>query len=191
MAGHTWLKYLDSFEQDMVRALKRLGYDAMMDAYAKRGFRHRTRNLHDSYASAVYVNGVLVKSSVKYIGNPLSREKDHLTGKNGRQTVKDYLGRISPGCKNGEIVLVVVAAMYYAGILESSWNPGKRRKRKGEKEEDRKDRRPTGNQLRIIVISPARQYIDKHYMEYVGAVYKKYGIKDKPKAIVIKGENIL
>jgi hypothetical protein len=40
------------------------------------------------------------------------------------------------------------------------------------------------------VIAPAREYIDKNYWTAVYKVYDKYGIKDKPKARVIKGERL-
>lgn len=185
MAGYTYLKYIGPFEQDMVRALKPLGKKAMLHAYLvghtdePRGktewtvsgdykWRHKLGNLHDSFASAVYVNGVLIQSSVQYIDNPISKKKDPRTGKNGRQTVKDYLRRVSFGAKNNEIVLVVVAAMFYTKWLEDA----------------------DSGSGRFIVISPAREFINRHWWEYVGPVYRKYGLKDKPKTRVIKGEKI-
>lgn len=167
------------FEQDMVAALTTLGYYAMMDAYGKAvnptsGWKHRTRNLHDSYASAVYVNGRLIDSSIRFVGGVLSRKTDHVTGKTGRETVLDYLHSHRFGATNNEIVLVVIAAMYYAGILEAGdKNTGGR-----------------GPGAKYIVISPAREYINKNYWTAVYKVYDKYGIKDKPKAKVIKGESL-
>lgn len=162
------------FEQDMVAALTTLGYYAMMDAYGKHSFTHRTRNLHDSYASAVYVNGNLIESSIRYVGGAISKEVDPVTKKTGRETVNDYLHSHRYGAANNEIVLVVIAAMYYAGILEAGdKNTGGR-----------------GPGAKYIVISPAREYIDKNYWTAVYKVYDKYGIKDKPKAKVIKGESL-
>ena len=162
------------FEQDMVQALSTLGYYAMLDAYKKHSFKHRTRNLHDSYASAVYVNGTLIKNSIRYIGGVLSREIDPKTKKTGRQTVNDYLNSHKYGSAKNEIVLVVIAAMYYAGILEQG----------------DKSRGSRGPGAKFIVISPARKYIDQHWWTAVYKVYDKYGIKDKPKAKVIKGESL-
>lgn len=166
------------FEQDMVAALTTLGYYAMMDAYGKHSFTHRTRNLHDSYASAVYVNGNLIESSIRYVGGVVSKEADPVTKKTGRETVNDYLHSHRYGAANNEIVLVVIAAMYYAGILEAgnkAPNP---------------DKAPKGPGEQFIVISPAREYIDKNYWTAVYKVYDKYGIKDKPKAKVIRGESL-
>lgn len=162
------------FEQDMASALTTLGYYAMMDAYKKRTYKHRTRNLHDSYASAVYYNGKLIESSVKYLGGSIGFKKDKLTKKTGRQTVDDYLHSHRFGATHNEFVVVVVAAMYYAGILEAGG----------------KGSAPKGPGEKFIVISPARQYIDSHYWSAVYKVYDKYGIKDKPKARVIKGEKL-
>lgn len=162
------------FEQDMVAALTTLGYYAMMDAYGKHSFTHRTRNLHDSYASAVYVNGNLIESSIRYVGGVVSKKADPVTKKTGRETVNDYLHSHRYGAANNEIVLVVIAAMYYAGILEAGdKNTGSR-----------------GPGAKYIVISPAREYINKNYWTAVYKVYDKYGIKDKPKAKVIKGESL-
>ena len=162
------------FEQDMVAALTTLGYYAMMNAYGKHSFTHRTRNLHDSYASAVYVNGRLVESSIRYVGGVLSKQVDPTTKKTGRETVNDFLRSHHYGGANNEIVLVVIAAMYYAGILEAGdKNTGGR-----------------GPGAKYIVISPAREYIDNAWWSAVYKVYDKYGIKDKPKAKVIKGERL-
>lgn len=186
MAGVTHLKYLkDNVERDIVRALKPLGKKAMLHAYLtghtdkQRGtteftgkgdykWRHKLGNLHDSFASAVFVNGVLVQSSVQYIANPISKKRDERTGKKGRQTVKDYLRNNSFGAKNNEIVLVVIAAVFYTKWLEYEGGSG-----------------------RYIVVSPAREYINNNWWSYVEPVYRKYGLPlVKPKSRVIKGEFI-
>lgn len=153
----------DAFTRDAVKALSTLGYRAMMDAYAKRGFQHRTRNLHDSYGSAVYVDGVLIDSSIRYVGGILSRKVDPKTKKTGRETLEDYFRSHRFGATKHEIVVIVVAAMYYTGILESRGR---------------------------YVITPARDYIDKNWESAMSTVYSKYGIKEKPKARVIKGERL-
>lgn len=153
----------DSFTRDTVKALSTLGYRAMMDAYAKRGFQHRTRNLHDSYGSAVYVDGVLIDSSIRYVGGILSRKVDPKTKKTGRETLDDYFRSHRFGVTNHEIVIIVVAAMYYTGILESQGR---------------------------YVITPARDYIDANWESTMANVYSKYGIKEKPKARVIRGEKL-
>lgn len=178
---------MKGFEQDMVKALSTLGYYAMMDAYKRRGFKHRTRNLHDSYASAVYVRGKLIESSVRYIGASYSRKRDPKTKKTGRETVDDWLHSHSFGQTGDEIVLVVIAAMYYAGILESEWQTGKR----AELKKKHKKRNPTSYPDRIIVISPARDFINQHYHWFVYKVYEKYGIQNNiPTARIIKGEKL-
>lgn len=185
MAGYTWLKDIEKFEQDMAKALKPLGKEAMLhayktghtdsprrDNYTPKGdykWRHKLGNLHDSFASAVYVNGVVVKSTIQYIANPISKKREPKTGKKGRQIVKDYLLNHSFGAKNNEIVLVVIAAMYYTKYLEDV-NTGSGK---------------------FIVISPARDFINQRWWSYVEPVYKKHGLPTvKPKAKVIKGERL-
>ena len=164
----------NAMQRDMVAALAKLGYFAMMDAYGKHSFTHRSRNLHDSYASAVYVNGELIEDSIRYVGGILSRKIDYTTHKNGRDTVNEYLHSHHFGGKNNEMVLVVIAALFYAGILEAGDINSSGR----------------GPGQKYIVISPARDYIDKYYKSVLSSVYDKYGIKDKPKARVIKGEKL-
>jgi hypothetical protein len=199
----TWLKYLDSFQQDMVRALRQLGYEAMLYSYKagnkgeystdekiKPGHGHvwskksrrqksrslfgrwknRTFNLHDSYASAVYVNGKV--ASIRYLGSPKSTKRDRKTGRTGRQTAKDYIMSHRFGSTNDEIVLVVIAAMYYAKILEKGASG---------------DIGPQGN---FAVVSPAEEYIDKMYNAAVGPVFRKYGLKQPVRTRVIKGQNL-
>lgn len=165
MAERTWIKDIeDGFRRDAVRALRDLGVAAMNDAYAKKRFTNRTGNLHDSYASAVFVNGEIVQSTLRYLDNPMSKRRDAHTGKTGHQTAKEYMASHNFGGKKDEIVLVVIAAMFYAGILE--------------------------NQHYLNVISPARDYIDSHWQETMAPVYAKYGIKEKPKARVVKGDRL-
>lgn len=193
MAGYTWLKYIEPFQRDIVRALKPLGREAMRHAYLtghtdaprhinaeimyKKGkgwqtgnqWRHRLGNLHDSFASAVYVNGVVVKSSIQYIANPISKKRERKTGRKGREIVKDYLLNHSFGAKNNEIVLVVIAAMYYTKYLED-------------------DLIGTG---KFLVISPARDFINQRWLSYVEPVYRKYGLPMiRPKAKIVKGERL-
>ena len=186
----TWLKNLESdYERDMVRELKALGHDALMYSYIKSNFKNRTYNLHTSYASAVYVRGVIVASSIQFLGSPISTKKDKRTGKTGRQTAKDYLYSHSFGASNNEIVLVVIAAMYYAGILEAG---GMKRVKTGSSTGPKTKRVATsrGPSDRYLVISPAKDYINQRIGEVVSRINAKYGIEKMPKTRVIKGEKL-
>lgn len=192
----TWLKNLESdYERDVVRELKALGHDAVMYSYIKSSFKNRTYNLYNSYASAVYVRGALVPSSIQFLGSPMSVKKDKKTGKTGRQTAKDYLYSHSFGAASGEIVLVVIAAMYYAGILEAG---GEKRVVTKIKDENgkvikRTSKRSVANKgpgSRYKVISPAKDYISQRIGEVISRVNEKYGISKMPKTRVIKGEKL-
>lgn len=152
----------DSIMRDYVQALSSLGYRAMLDAYGQRGFQHRTRNLHDSYGSAVYVDGVLQDKSIRYLGRVISRKVDSRTKKSGRDTLNDYFRSHKFGKKN-DIYLIVLAAMYYAEKLETG----------------------RGLRKKYIVISPAEDYIKKELPKIINEVNSKYGIKSQ--SLVIKG----
>ena len=89
------------------------GEKAIREAYEGREFTNRTYNLHDSYGSAVYYNGTLVKSSIRYVGAEMA-EKDE---RYGRNEVNDFFSNYRPKNRKG-IDLVIVAAMFYADILE-------------------------------------------------------------------------
>ena len=89
------------------------GEKAIREAYEGREFTNRTYNLHDSYGSAVYYNGNLVKSSICYIGAEMAEEDERY----GRNEVNDFFANYRPKNRKG-IDLVIVAAMFYADILE-------------------------------------------------------------------------
>lgn len=127
------------FVQALIAELARDGEAAIHDAYNNRDWNNRTFNLHDSYGSAVYLNGRLVKSTVRYVGQELAQEglsvgwkwdkprsmpdyrgERRLTGDEvqmrGREEVMDFFSKYKPQGRGLE--LVIVAAMYYAGYLE-------------------------------------------------------------------------
>lgn len=157
-------------ERATIQKLASLGYNAIMYAY-KLGhgsgstvtpirdgkWRHRTRNLHDSFGSAVYYNGVLIESSIRYIGGELSQKTDPLTKMTGRQTLNEFLHRSHFGRAKGEMVLVCVAAMYYTEYLEEGRHRGK---------------------YKIQVISSARDYVEQNIDKYLNT---------KQRLIVYKG----
>ena len=89
------------------------GEKAIREAYEGREFTNRTYNLHDSYGSAVYYDGTLVKSSIRYVGAEMAEEDDRY----GRNEVNDFFSNYRPKNRKG-IDLVIVAAMFYADILE-------------------------------------------------------------------------
>jgi hypothetical protein len=131
----------NAFTRDLVNALAKLGGEAVLYAYRKKSFKNRTFNLHDSYGSAVYVNGVLQEGTMKYAGGQMSHRpgflkqtggapkkkrsklgaRNYRYGKNGRDVLHVFFrgNEWYKGHKFGKsgIVLVVVAAMWYAGML--------------------------------------------------------------------------
>ena len=114
------------FTEDSIKAMARAGWFAASEAYRQTRFpnnwENRTYNLHDSYGSAVYVNGDLREDTIHYAvergrSNKDSTRKTHY-GRNGREALDIYFKKNHFGKKSGEIVVVVVAAMWYAEALE-------------------------------------------------------------------------
>ena len=148
-----------------IRNLTKLGNDAIHYAYNKghaRGdarrhpyrdgkWRHRSYNLHDSFGSAVFMNGAVIQNSIRVIEggsktSGLSKTPDRQSHKTGREKLLEYFNKAHYGLKRGEIVLVCMVAMYYGGYLEKGVHKGR---------------------YKIQVISAARDFIDKNYKSYV------------------------
>lgn len=96
------------------------GERVIQDAYNKKGYQNRTYNLHDSYGSAVYYNGVLQADSIRYVGPAAATKPRVVKGImiSGRDEVDKFFNNYKPSNKTG-IELVVIAAIFYAGILEA------------------------------------------------------------------------
>lgn len=140
-----YAKYIDQ----LIDALAEEGQTAINIAYRHRDFTNRLYNLHDSYGSAVYYNGRLVKRSIRYLGPekrirsiegtgwqwtkarsmPDFRGTRYLPGDqidmSGREEVMDFFSQYTPPAKGMQ--LVVVAAMWYASVLESGGGNLKRK----------------------------------------------------------------
>ena len=163
----------------MISAVADLGEKAITDAFKRqhrgwgrpkgskeKAWYSETGNLHDSFGSAVYINGVLRKDTIRYVdNNTWSTESDSRYGR-GRDAVNNYLERIKPTSKKNEVYLVCVAAMPYANALERGTHAG-------------------GYEIRVI--SGARDYIDAHWHEIESKVYAKMGLR-KPASRIKRGD---
>lgn len=108
----------DYFMNQLIQKLTDDGEKLVRRAYETRTFENRTYNLHDSYGSAVYVDGRLIKSSVRYAGSPTAKAgkiyEDELI--EGRFEIDAFFDWFKPRKKG--VDLVVIATMPYADILE-------------------------------------------------------------------------
>lgn len=162
----------DRFLNQLIDELTSEGYAAILQAYYTRDFTNRTYNLHDSYGSAVYYNGRLIKNTIRYVGAE-KHFKDIFMGKNwywrnsrsmpdfrgvrydkkdeifmtGRTEVMDFFSQYTPPKKG--LQLVVIAAMWYANVLEKGGGNLRRKYR---------------------VISGARTIMDELAAKYGGTV---------------------
>lgn len=112
--------------QEYIKSLKKQSIDKTTDdlaligktllpkAFDESTYTNRTYNLSDSYGWAVYYNGVLKRKG--FLLNQVASEP-HASGKDGRQEVEDFFNSYSANSRGHE--LIFVAAMFYAGILES------------------------------------------------------------------------
>lgn len=139
----------------LVVGLANAGEDIINKAYQRRDWKNRTGNLHDSYVSAVFVNGVLVdgEKPIQIVGKSGKMESILLPNTirfvdGGSQKAKRAIevGTIGTKYYSGnpiqttgheealeflkaykqrgrgkmdKVQLVIAAAMYYSGILES------------------------------------------------------------------------
>lgn len=132
------------YVRQLVDELAEWGHKAIIRAYQKKDWHNRTYNLHDSYASAVYVDGKLQQRTIRFVGEEMSnpnsqfhhagfysvRRHDKLDPDrhgerygegdemvtNGRDEAIAFLRQYVPNTSG--VQLVVIAAMFYADILE-------------------------------------------------------------------------
>lgn len=121
----------DKATKALVEALTTIGWEVAMAAYRMKTYTNRTYNLHDSYGSAVFVDGRLVPDSIKYVNRAratsISKHGHNLyrnTGKGwhavgGREALKRFFETAWTVRKKDHVTLVVAAAMWYGEIVES------------------------------------------------------------------------
>lgn len=111
-----------NYEEAFIRELTEYGEKIIQEAYATKTFQDRTFNLHDSYGSAVYKDGVYIPRTLRRL-DPQATETKKLRGRQvkGHNEVERYLKNYRPRQKG--LTLVVVAAMPYGDILEAGKEP--------------------------------------------------------------------
>jgi hypothetical protein len=123
----------------LVNELAIEGERAMRIAYKNRSYTNRLYNLRDSYGSAVYYNGRLLRHTIRYLGPEMGKPIDdtgwtwnkqrsmpdwrgerRLKGDEipmrGRDEIMEFFQKYKPSVSG--LHLVIVAAMWYANVLE-------------------------------------------------------------------------
>lgn len=104
----------DEVSQVIIDALARKGEEIIQESLRLKTYEHQTKNLLDSYVYGVYKDGELVKS------REITREAKVPNHKIwGYQEAAKFLDEMADEVGDG-IALVVGAAMFYSGILESN-----------------------------------------------------------------------
>lgn len=105
---------------NLITKLANEGNKIIIHAYERADYdKDKTQNLHDSYGSAVYLNGVLQERTIRYMTERAAYGKYNMyTGQpeTGRSEIYKFL-REHDAYKSG-IELVVAVAMFYARPLE-------------------------------------------------------------------------
>lgn len=122
----------DKATKALVEALTTIGWEVALEAYRRKTYTNRTYNLHDSYGSAVYLDGKLIPDSIKYIerayatnvsraGHNLINKSGDRKGKpmSGRESLKRFFEQAWVVRNKDRITLVVAASMWYGEMVES------------------------------------------------------------------------
>lgn len=125
----------ETLSRGIIQGLATKGEELINRAYRMRGWENRTYNLHDSYVSAVFVDGKLDESTIRFVddGREMSRYAVDVGSygtsyatldpiqTNGREEALEFLRAYQKRgrSKQDRIQLVIGAAMFYSGILES------------------------------------------------------------------------
>lgn len=104
-------------KREIASYLLREGGFIITAAYHNRGFNNRTYNLHDSYVAAVFIDGDLYGK--KFVGEEKSEVQDKKTGTSGREEAEKFIEVVQRTVPKDGVRLVIAAAMYYSGIVES------------------------------------------------------------------------
>lgn len=115
----------DYIMRDIAQSLASIGWKVALEAYRQHTYTNRTYNLHDSYGSAVFIEGKLVEGSIRYVERAMSKKEDrHGHSISESRTGRQALHRFFENShwivrKKDQITVVVAAAMWYADIVES------------------------------------------------------------------------
>lgn len=148
----------------LIDALTALGEQAALSAYksarfAPNSYTNRSYNLHDSYGSAVYINGDLVKDSIRCINRSMSKAKDkHAPSgyEDGVTALNTYFKEAFVVRKRDSFTILVAAAMWYASMVE------------GMKE---------GTGFKVFDYDAAKKYIARNLNSVVLPILKKYNME--------------
>jgi hypothetical protein len=111
-------------KNDLIGGLAEEGRRLIMLAYASRGFENRTKNLKDSYVSAVFDGNRLIPETVRFISETPEATQAHTSGLKGREEAMLFLETMGRQIRRKEgLSLIIGATMFYSSILENMKPP--------------------------------------------------------------------
>lgn len=142
---------IGNLRNELFKRLAEEGEKLIEKAFDSSDYRKdKTQNLHDSYGSAVFYNGSLVRGTERYL-NPMAKVAKYNYYTNGMEKGRDEIRKFfkSYKPKSNGIELVVAVAMFYGEFLE---------KKKG------------GIKRKYVVISGISEEIEQLAKKYRGSV---------------------
>lgn len=112
--------YFNNIVAKAVKELTDLGQEMANKAIQEgsRGYKNDLYNLHDSIGSAVYHNGKLIKSSIRFADTRKKSKGEAREGYTGREAIREFFEVNQTITTRNALHLMIVAAMPYAEYLE-------------------------------------------------------------------------
>lgn len=112
--------YFNNIVANAVDELTNLGQEMANKAIQEgsRGYNNVLYNLYDSIGSAVYHNGKLIKSSIRFADTRKKSKGEAREGYTGREAIREFFKVNQTITTKNSLHLMIVAAMPYAEYLE-------------------------------------------------------------------------
>lgn len=112
----------ETITQNVILSLANRGEDAIREAYESKNWFDQKGNLHDSFVSAVFLNGKLQEGTIRYVGEEIATSPKSYGGElvYGRDEANRFLiDYESSLTESSGITLIIASAMFYSSILEN------------------------------------------------------------------------
>lgn len=146
---------MSRYTRKYIDELANKGGDLISSAFNKADYqKDKTQNLHDSYGSAVYLDGKLIQDTIRVLTPKATIPRYNMYEKEyqyGKEEILEFFNSYKP--KTNGIELVVAAAMFYGVFLEKKSGNLKRKYKviSGINEELEQLAKKTGGKVRSLM----------------------------------------